>query len=150
MPSKRRTWEGLRAYLAAPFPRAEGFHPYRMPGPAVHLPILGMLAGAGFWLCWSPPWLRPLVAVYLLAGLYGGRDLAILAHYNCLLLPLTWLLAFGALTVMPRLEAAGPPPLWLSLAVTAGVTLLFASVLAKAAGLWASGEENSAERGEGA
>jgi hypothetical protein len=68
-------------YLRHPFPKAEGFSAYRFPGFIVHLPIALFLLALGASLTLSEPYLWPLLLVYLVAGLYLGRDLAIVAHY---------------------------------------------------------------------
>jgi hypothetical protein len=45
---------------------------------------------AGFWLCWPHALLRPLLLVWVLSGLYLGRDIAILCHYSPLLTLICW------------------------------------------------------------
>jgi hypothetical protein len=77
-------------YFRAPFPSAKGFSAYRMPGVAVHGPLILSSAFVGFFLCWPHPMLRPLLIFWVLAGLYLGRDIAILCHYNPLLTLLSW------------------------------------------------------------
>lgn len=72
-------------YLAAPFPGTKGFSPYRFPGSIVHVPVLLLFVAVGVRLTWWNLWLYPLFVVYLAAGVYVGRDLAILAHYNPLI-----------------------------------------------------------------
>jgi hypothetical protein len=56
-----------------------------MPGVAVHGPLIFAFSLLGFLLCWPHPVLRPLVAAWMLAGLYLGRDVTVLCHYNPLL-----------------------------------------------------------------
>lgn len=75
----------IRNYFATPFPRGQGFSPYRFPGLIVHIPILLLFVSVGVHLTWWNPWLCPFFVVYLAAGIYLGRDLAILAHYNPLI-----------------------------------------------------------------
>jgi hypothetical protein len=81
----------LVAYFSRPFPKAEGFSAYRMPGAAVHLPVALALIDVGFLLCRQSPWFPAALAIYAIAGLYVGRDLAILAHYNGLITLAVWL-----------------------------------------------------------
>jgi hypothetical protein len=85
----------LFRYFRAPFPSQKGFSAYRMPGIAVHGPFIFALSFIGFLLCWPHPVLRGLVIVWALAGLYLGRDIAILCHYNPLLTLISWA-AFAA------------------------------------------------------
>lgn len=61
-----------------------------MPGAAVHGPLILGSAMAGYFLCWPHPLLRPLLVVWVLAGVYLGRDITILCHYNPLLTLLSW------------------------------------------------------------
>jgi len=77
-------------YFRAPFPSTKGFSAYRMPGVAVHGPLIFSSAAVGFFFCWPHPLLRPLLIFWILAGLYLGRDIAILCHYNGLLTLLSW------------------------------------------------------------
>ncbi len=71
-----------------------------MPGMAVHGPLLFAAAFLGFFLCWPHPILRPFLMVWILAGLYLGRDIAIFCHYNPLLTLLSWI-AFGFVLIKP-------------------------------------------------
>jgi hypothetical protein len=88
------------SYFRKPFPSTEGFAAYRMPGAAVHGPLIFASAAAGFLLCWPHPMLRPLLLVWVLAGLYLGRDIAILCHYNPLLTLISWA-AFAVVLFKP-------------------------------------------------
>jgi hypothetical protein len=88
------------SYFRSPFPSTKGFSAYRMPGVAVHGPLIFSSAFVGFLLCWPHPMLRPLMIVWMLAGLYLGRDITILCHYNPLLTLLSWA-AFGAVLFKP-------------------------------------------------
>lgn len=72
----------LLPYFKHPFPKAEGFSAYRMPGLFVHVPVILIFGSLGAWLCRGDPWLYPLFLVYAVAGVTLGRDLVILAHYN--------------------------------------------------------------------
>ena len=80
----------LLGYFRSPFPSAEGFSAYRMPGAAVHGPLILAASLLGFLLCWPHPMLRPLVAAWVLAGVYLGCDLAVRCHYYPLLTMLCW------------------------------------------------------------
>lgn len=108
-------------YFHSPFPKAEGFSPYRMPGIGVHGPVILLFIWLGAWLCLGEPWLYALLAVYVIAGVYLGRDLAILAHYN----PLITLVVLGG-TVW--LIAA--PPHWEHPAPAVSVAVTLAAALA--------------------
>jgi hypothetical protein len=61
-----------------------------MPGMAVHGPLILASALVGFALCWPHAALRPLMVIWVLAGLYLGRDIAVLCHYNGLLTLVCW------------------------------------------------------------
>jgi hypothetical protein len=91
----------LLSYFHRPFPSTEGFSAYRMPGVAVHGPLIFASALLGFLLCWPHLMLRPLLIVWVLAGLYLGRDIAILCHYAPLLTLLSWA-ASGFVLFRPR------------------------------------------------
>ena len=80
----------LFAYFRSPFPSTQGFSAYRMPGMAVHGPLILASALVGFFLCWPHAVLRPLTMIWVLAGLYLGRDIAVLCHYNGLLTLVSW------------------------------------------------------------
>src|SRR5260221_127187 len=80
----------MLAYFRSPFPSAEGFSAYRLPGVAVHAPLILSITFVGFFLCWPHPMLRPLLAVWVLAGLYLGRDITVLCHYKPLLTLICW------------------------------------------------------------
>jgi hypothetical protein len=56
----------------------------------VHAPLILAASLTGFLLCWPHAILRPLLLVWLLAGLYLGRDVTILCHYNPLLTLMAW------------------------------------------------------------
>jgi hypothetical protein len=78
------------SYFRTPFPSAQGFSAYRMPGVAVHGPLLFVCSLIGFCLCWQHPLLRLFLAVWILAGLYLGRDIAVFCHYAPLLTLVCW------------------------------------------------------------
>ncbi|MBF0118423.1 MAG: hypothetical protein HQK79_06270 [Desulfobacterales bacterium] len=70
-------------YFNSPFPSREGFSPYRSPGLLVHIPIIIFFLIIGCLLSKDTSWLMPIfIPLYFVFGLYLGRDLAILAHYN--------------------------------------------------------------------
>jgi hypothetical protein len=85
-----RTTLSVFSYFRSPFPSTQGFSAYRMPGMAVHGPLILAFTLVGFVLCWPHAVLRPLTIVWVLAGLYLGRDIAVLCHYNGLLTLLCW------------------------------------------------------------
>src|SRR5438477_2317850 len=89
------------SYFRSPFPSTAGFSAYRMPGMAVHGPFIISFAFLGFCLCWPHAMLRPLLIVWLLAGVYLGRDITILCHYNALLTLISWS-AFGVILFNSR------------------------------------------------
>ncbi|MGZ4867637.1 MAG: hypothetical protein ACXV7C_10465 [Candidatus Angelobacter sp.] len=90
----------MLSYFRSPFPSTEGFSAYRMPGLAVHGPLIFSSAFVGFFLCWPHPMLRPFLIVWVFAGVYLGRDIAILCHYNALLTLISWA-AFGVVLFKP-------------------------------------------------
>jgi hypothetical protein len=78
------------SYFRSPFPSTKGFSAYRMPGVAVHGPWILSFSAVGVLLCWPHPLLRPLLIFWVLAGVYLGRDIAILCHYSPLLTLISW------------------------------------------------------------
>jgi hypothetical protein len=72
-----------------------------MPGLAVHVPVVLLSLAAGALLGRGSAWLPAFLAIYLVVGLYGGRDLAILAHYNGLITIAVWI-SFLVLLLAPR------------------------------------------------
>lgn len=122
----------LGRYLADPFPKQRAFGPYAWPGRIVHIPVLIMLAALGWMLLGWHDTARWLVVVYIVAGIYLGRDLAILAHY---VLPITLIvvaLPVVALTVLlPTLRdmtatIRGEQLLWPGIAVAVALVVVFA------------------------
>lgn len=114
-------------YLRHPFPKAEGFSAYRFPGLIVHLPIVLFFLVLGASLTLSEPYLWPLLPVYLVTGIYLGRDLAILAHYY---LPITLAVLGGFIWLIAspdtlRLLLSGSRNPLLSLAITLSVAAGF-------------------------
>lgn len=119
----------FRHYFRSPFPKAQGFSAYRMPGVAVHAPVILLFVWLGAWLCLGEPWTYALFIVYLVAGIYLGRDLAILAHYNVLI---TLAVLGGTIWLVAS------PPQWArpSPVVSIAVTLAVALGLAVYASWW--------------
>jgi hypothetical protein len=78
-------------YFRSPFPSRQGFSAYRFPGPAAHLPLFFIFALTGFLLC--GPGL--LLLIWLIAGLYIGRDVAVFSHYAPVLLLVIWAAMLG-------------------------------------------------------
>ena len=85
-----RTRLSVFSYFRSPFPSTQDFSAYRMPGLAVHGPLILAFTFVGFFLCWPHAVLRPLTMIWVLSGLYLGRDIAVLCHYNGLLTLLCW------------------------------------------------------------
>jgi hypothetical protein len=88
------------SYFRSPFPSTKGFSAYRMPGVAVHWPLILAFSVVGVLLCWPHSGLRPLLIFWAVAGVYLGRDITILCHYNPLLTLLSWA-AFGIVLLKP-------------------------------------------------
>ena len=78
------------SYFRSPFPSTKGFSAYRMPGVAVHGPLIVCCLLVGVLLCWPHSVLRPLLIFWVLAGVYLGRDITVLCHYNPLLTLVCW------------------------------------------------------------
>ena len=93
-------------YFRSPFPKAEGFSAYRMPGLLVHVPVFFFFVWLGAWLCLGGDvWVYPLFLLHLVIGLYLGRDVAILAHYNGLILigvVAGWFVLIGYIPMPPH------------------------------------------------
>ncbi len=77
---------GYGAYFIRPFPSTQGFSAYRFPGILVHIPLFLIFLSLGLYLNLGTTWLRPFIVLYLVIGLYLGRDIAIYAHYNPLII----------------------------------------------------------------
>ena len=75
-----------------------------MPGMAVHAPVFSAFLLVGISFCVPHPALRPLLLVWIVAGLYLGRDIAIYCHYAPLLTLISWA---GAAAVFIKLAAIG-------------------------------------------
>lgn len=102
-------------YFRSPFPRAEGFSAYRSPGLLVHIPVILFFIWLGCWLSLGDVWLYPLFPLFLVMGVYLGRDVAILAHYSCLI-------TLGVLGGGMALLRFAALPLHLSTLVSAAIT----------------------------
>ena len=109
-------------YFRSPFPKAEGFSAYRMPGLLVHIPVLIAFLVVGGWACLQAGWLMPFILVYAIVGVYWGRDLAILAHYNGLI---TLVVLAGLVFGLPNIGALPRPGPAASVLITAAVAALF-------------------------
>jgi hypothetical protein len=94
-------------YFRRPFPSREGFSAYRFPGVAAHMPFLVALTTTGILLCGASPLLRPLIIVWVVAGLFLGRDLAIICHYAPPLLLLIWGAMYGVVAGAKPVGALG-------------------------------------------
>jgi hypothetical protein len=73
-------------YFRKPFPGASGFSAYRFPGLLVHIPVFLAISFIGFYLNFDDPWTRAFILFYFFLGLYLGRDIAVYAHYNPLII----------------------------------------------------------------
>jgi type VI protein secretion system component VasK len=80
------------AYFARPFPSRKGFSPYRSPGPVAHRFFFLAIVVLGLLLCGA----SPLLVIWAAAGIYLGRELAILCHYA----PVLFLLVMAALCTL--------------------------------------------------
>jgi hypothetical protein len=99
------------AYFARPFPGTGGFSAYRFPGVFVHIPLFFIFLYLGLYLNWGTPELRPFMILYLILGLYVGRDIAIYAHY----MPLITLAVILLIIFSPSLITRVLEPLKMSL-----------------------------------
>jgi hypothetical protein len=114
----------LLNYFRSPFPSRHGFSPYRMPGPAVHVPAIFYTAVFGYLLCWPHSVLRPLLFIWVVAGIYLGRDFAILCHY---MLPLPLVALVPALLLAGRAQAIarfGATHVVIPVVMSVGIALL--------------------------
>jgi hypothetical protein len=114
----------LLTYFRAPFPSRHGFSPYRMPGPSAHVPAIFYSAALGCLLCWPHLILRPFMLIWFAAGIYLGRDFAILCHY---MLPLPLVALVPALLLAGKAQAIarfGATHVIIPVALSAGIGLL--------------------------
>jgi hypothetical protein len=116
-------------YFRSPFPSRQGFSAYRFPGLLVHLPLIVTSALTGLLLCGPHAPLRPLIVLWLVAGVYLGRDFTILCHYAPPLIILGWGAAFATLVKGPWLQQFGRQ----HSAVVLGATLALGALLGWAA-----------------
>ena len=77
-------------YFARPFPSRKGFAAYRSPGLVVHLPAWAAMTLLGLTLLLPHGPLGWAALVWVVAGLYLGRDVAIYCHYLPLLTLVVW------------------------------------------------------------
>ena len=131
-------WKKVAGYFMRPFPSMKGFSAYRMPGPMFHLSVAALVFVVGLSLCIPANAMdtAPLLAVWLIVGLYFGRDLAILAHYNGLLV-IAWVVGIILVFAIPNL----PDFLHDTLSAWSGkhypeAPVLITAVLACAFALW--------------
>jgi hypothetical protein len=120
------------AYFLSPFPSRKGFSAYRFPGPLAQVPFFLALSCTGFLLC-GP---KPLLLAWMLAGLYLGRDMAILCHYALVLLPVVWAGMFVVMAEAKQLEVFG------RLHPSAGIWLTLLVLLVQAGVAWRSAARN--------
>jgi hypothetical protein len=80
----------VRGYFSRPFPTTAGFSAYRMPGAAVHVPFFILVVAMGAALCRDSALMPAFLVIFAVVGLYVGRDVAILAHYNGLIALVVW------------------------------------------------------------
>jgi hypothetical protein len=118
------------AYFARPFPRAGGFSAYRFPGVFVHIPLFFMFLYLGIYLNMETSWLKPFIILYIIIGLYAGRDIAVYAHYMPLIIvAVILLIIFGpsliTLVLNPLKTAAGRFFPFFSLLIDLGALVAF-------------------------
>lgn len=77
----RRILKRYGEYFQRPFPGTGGFSAYRFPGIFLHIPLFLIFLYIGLYLNLGFPWLRPFIVLYVVIGLYVGRDIAVYAHY---------------------------------------------------------------------
>ena len=81
----------------------QGFSAYRFPGLAAHVPFFLVFSLSGLLLCG----VGPLLLVWMVAGLYLGRDVAVICHYALVLLPVIWIAMFVLLSEAKHVELFG-------------------------------------------
>ena len=116
------------SYFRSPFPSREGFSAYRMPGAAVHGPLILAFSLVGFFLCWPHTTLRPLFVVWILAGVYLGRDITIRCHYYPLLTFIAWGASAMVLFRPAQIQRFGASHAVLSTALSMAVGAVLLSV----------------------
>src|SRR6185437_14219425 len=93
----------LLDYFRVPFPSRQGFSAYRFPGLAAHIPFFVVFSLSGLLLSGA----SPLLLVWMVAGLYLGRDAAVICHYAPVLLPVIWAAMFALFANAKHLELFG-------------------------------------------
>jgi hypothetical protein len=93
-----------------------------------HIPFFLALSFTGLLLCG----LKPLLLLWMLAGLYLGRDVAILCHYAPVLLPAIWVAMFVLLAEAKHVELFGRRH------PAAGLVLTFVALLVQLIMAWRS------------
>lgn len=116
------------AYFFRPFPSREGFSAYRSPGPLAHIPFFLALSLIGLVLV-GP---KPLLLLWMLVGLYLGRDVAIVCHYAPVLLVAIWAAIFVLLAETRHVE------LFAQRHPAAGIVLTFVALLVQLIVAWRS------------
>ena len=119
-------------YFVRPFPRTEGFSAYRFPGVFVHIPLFFIFLYLGLYLNWETPELRPFMILYLILGLYVGRDVAVYAHY----MPLLILAVVAVVIFAPSLVKGVLMPLKTSLGNSFPVFAALVDIAVLAAFVW--------------
>jgi hypothetical protein len=97
----KNQFKSVLPYFKSPFPAGKGFSPYRAPGPAVHLPVVGLFVLVGYLLFYPFSWMWLPMTIISLIGFYIGRDLAIAAHYNLLITLTVWASVTGLFIFLP-------------------------------------------------
>ena len=90
-------------YFRVPFPSRQGFSAYRFPGLAAHIPFFIVFSLSGLLLCGA----GPLMVVWMVAGLYLGRDVAVICHFALVLLPAIWIAMFVLISEGKHVELFG-------------------------------------------
>lgn len=93
----------LLDYFRVPFPSRQGFSAYRFPGLAAHVPFFIVFSLSGLLLCGA----GPLLLVWMVAGLYLGRDVAVICHYAPVLLLVIWTAMFVLVAEARHVEMFG-------------------------------------------
>ena len=102
-PRSMNVWMHMLDYFRVPFPSRRGFSAYRFPGLAAHIPFFIVFSLSGLLLCGA----GPLMVVWMVAGLYLGRDVAVICHYALVLLPVIWIAMFVLISEGKHVELFG-------------------------------------------
>lgn len=130
------------AYFLRPFPSRKGFSAYRFPGLAAHVPFFVALSLSGLLLCG----VKPLLLVWVLGGLYLGRDVAIICHYALILLPAIWAAMFVVLGEAKRIELFGQRHPAAGMVLTVVLLLVLLTLALRSAGAMAGEKKRQGER----